>query len=85
MWAFVDVVCSCFANEPKSQCHGGFRASLVPRGSARSVPLMCNCHWPRSGELERPPYNKGTWYSISGRVLCLKIRQVNVLSLGCLM
>jgi hypothetical protein len=84
VWALVDAFCSCFANESKNQGHEGFRASLVPRGSARRIPLICNCHWPRLCELERPPYNKRTWYSISGGVLCLKKRQVNVLYLGCL-
>jgi len=83
MWALVDAVCSCFADESKNQGHEGFHASLVPRGSARRFPLISNCHWPRSDELERPPYNKETWHPVSGRVLCLKIHYVNVLYVGC--
>ena len=85
MWAVVDAFCSCFANECKNQGHEGFDASLVPRGSARRFPLICYCHWPRSGGLERSPYNKETWRSISGRVVCLKMHYVNVLYVGCVM
>lgn len=68
-----------FQFQSKNQGHEGFRASLMLRGSARRFPLMCNCHWPRSGGMERPPYNKRTLCFLSGRVLCLKMRQVNVL------
>lgn len=46
-WALVDAVCSSFANESKNKGQEGFRSSLVPRGSARRVSLICNCHWPR--------------------------------------